>query len=413
MLTPELHRVKRVSFGRASYTIIVVFCLLFANAMQAGKIFALFLPTASQIALAVQLLIAALYMLVAIRRGHGAIIAATVGLIAYLAAAHVIFVANSGSKYNFDTILTYVPLLSFVAFYEFNCSIRRIIRIYVVIAALYVAFYIVLNSVVLSGNIGRGSIILDSHNEDSSRVYFAGIYGAFLAFYALRAQQLHASLRMVLLLMVVYAFWLSGTRALFFIMSIVFVIAVIQQMNFTVRMGLLAVTLVLMGAMLVGLFFPSWNPLLFFSTDSSAYYRAREYYTAIGTIRAHWFLGVGTPSDFQALQTFLGTPRYEPLYASDLGPIAAFFEFGIIGLVAYLAAVIFCLTVELGNHDAEQQALQLTCITCALYAVFSPLILLEAGAMFVMLLIAAWLRERRPVVRPRVRPVLTEALADR
>jgi O-antigen ligase len=413
MLTPELYRVKRNPFGKTSYTVIVVFCLLLANAMQAGKIFALFLPTASQIALAVQLLIAAICILVAIRRGHGWIIVAAGALIAYLASAHVIFVANSDSKYNFNTILTYVPLLSFVAFYEFNCSIRRIIRIYVVIAALYVAFYIILNSIVLSGNIGRGSIILDSHNEDSSRVYFAGIYGAFLAFYALRAQQLHTGLRILLLAMVVYAFWLSGTRALFFAMSIVFIVAAFRQMNFTVRMGLLAITMALMGSMLVGVFFPSWNPLLFFSTDSSAYYRAREYYTAMSTIRAHWFLGVGTPSDFQALQTYLDTPRYEPLYASDLGPIAAFFEFGIIGLAAYLVAVIFCLTVELTNRDAEQQALQLTCITCALYAAFSPLILLEAGAMFVMLLIAAWLRERKPSTRPRVRQNAVEALVDR
>lgn len=371
--------------------------LLVANVVQAGKIFDLFWPDASRASYFLQGAISAAYIVIAIIQGDVLIALAAMAVLSYLVFGHVVFVLNTGLRANFNAIVMYFPLLTFIALAKSNCSMRSILRIFVRICFAYSLFYILVNAFILK-DLGQSAVVLDGHDEGTGRVYLAAAYPAFVALYALRARRLHAAIRIVMIAVALSAMIMSGTRAFIGAFLLVFAIGVARHMSAGVRLALMVVVLTGMTVILLGLVWTGWNPFSWFASDSSGLYRAFEYQYAIKVLQSHWFFGVGTPTNFTDLQAFLQTPKYSPLYSSDLGIIAPLFEFGLPGLVIFIAATCFCMMAPVESKGPEFQALKLTCITCASYAIISPLLLLEPAAIFVMLLVALQYRENRSVM---------------
>lgn len=370
-----------------------MFVLLAANIAQAGKVFDIFWADASRTSYLLQGLISILYVAIAIGKGEVLIALAAGAIVTYLALAHLVFVFNAGVRANFNAIVTYFPLLTFSAFAISNCSMRHILRMMLLICLAYTIFYIAINSYIMSDPIGHASVILIGHGEDSGRVYLAAAYPAFVALYALRARRVNFLARLLLVGVSVLAIWMSGSRAFTAALALVFAIGAVRHMNVAVRFTLLVTVLGAMIVILAGIVWVGWNPFSWLAFDTSGTYRAFEYEYAVKAIRAHWMLGVGTPTTLADLQHYLGTPKYSPLFASDLGIIAPIFEFGVSGLVIFVAVTCFCMMAPVESKGPEFQALKLVCITCASYAIISPLLLLEPASIFVMLLIALRIRE--------------------
>lgn len=404
MRLPQIYEVRRSVVGERPITVVLMVMLLVANMVQAAKVFDPFWAGASRMAYGVQALIAMIYIAVAIRRQHFEIVVAALCLVAFLLFAHAVFIVNTHSRPNFNTIFTYMPLLTFVPLYESAMPIRQVLRIQLFVCAAYMVFYVAAYSTVL--NIAGGSgAVLSSHDGGAGRVYLSAAYASFLALFAVRAKHYNPALRGALLGLSGLAIVMSGTRTFLAVLVLVLTFSAASLMNRSVRLAFLVLTGLIMVMILGGLVSSSWNPFLFLSSDSSASYRGMEYVFAIRAIQAHWLLGVGTAGDFNTLQAYLETPKYQPLYPADLGIVAPFFEFGLIGVIAFVAMTYFCLATAMISPEYEMQAMQLNCMTCAIYGVASPAMLFEPSSIFVMMLVAAWLRQRSrsPLLLPRRR----------
>jgi hypothetical protein len=371
---------------------ISISALLLANVIQGAKIFDGIWPKASSAAFLITLAVTGTFLVVAAYRQHLRYILWALAFTIYLIVSHIIFLNNSGGSANFNSIAYYMVIPTFVAFFECDMKMLKILKIFAYICFGYTVLYISFNSTILSrSSLGGG--VLASHDAQGGRVYLASAYAAFVGWYAIKGSKLNALLRIAMVVAAFYALWLSGTRLFTAVFCLLVIMSLLDMVGSVARSAFFAVILTSIVVLLLGLFWPGWNPFDYLSSDNSGYYRAREYSAALDVIKSHWLMGVGVAGNFEALQSFLHTPRYEPLFASDLGGLGPLFEFGLLGLLAFIATAYFCLITEpRKTKHPELSALYFTCITCSLYGVMSPMILVEPASIFVALLIAVRLR---------------------
>jgi hypothetical protein len=368
--------------------------LLVANLVAAARIFDTFWSNASRLSFVVQGLVIGYFLLVAVRRGDWRIVAAAVAVAIYFVFAHFLFVFQSGTAVNLNAIAIYLPLLAFVPFYEADIPIGQIMRVWVMVTAVYLLVYVFANGRLTSGAEASSALLLN-HNQSGKRVFLAAAHASFVAFYGLRVRHLHPGLRVALIALAVCALWMSGSRTFLLVFGMVFMIGAAGQMTRFVRIALFVLVMSVAAMLLAGLLWPGWNPFDYMIWDDSAYYRGHEYAVAMREIVRHPLLGVGISGVAVDLQHYFGTARFEPLFGSDLGALGPLIDFGLIGLAAFVCALYFALVPETPSHRFDVDALKLTCITCAVNGVISPILLFDPGASFLMLLIAIWLRRNR------------------
>jgi hypothetical protein len=314
----------------------------------------------------------------------------------YFLLEHLLFAHLTGTAPNLNSVASYLPLLSFVTFCETGLSIRKLIKIFAIVSAVYLLIYVAGHSFLVGLNASGGSGLLSADSSRANRLYLLAPWASFVAFYALKSISRQAILSIVIIALAFAALWLSGSRTYQLFFAAVFACATFHLTGRWLRGGLFVFFLVIMFLQLYGLFSESWNPYAYMAWDDSAYYRSLEYARIINGLRDNWLLGTGVPSDLEILADYLKASRHEQIFASDLGPIGIMFMFGLPGLAALIYVVYFCTA---GSDRVfsfpELRAVQLNCLLCAGLAVLSPMIVLESASVFLGLLAAIHVRARR------------------
>lgn len=391
MIARRRYRIRAIR-GQLPYVSLAIAILyVVANLVHAIRIADLFWANASRVAYAIEAAVAIGYAVVAVQRGRAGVAAAAALILLFLAGQHLLFTDRSGAPVNFNVLFNYMPLFGFVVFSESRLSIATFARILLVVSAIYTFLYLV-GAPYLEAHFPRDNrTLLPDHEGSGVRVYFVGAYAMFAVFAALRMRRMPPLLRGALIVGGISAVLLSDSRTFLALSILTLGLAVTTNMSRPLRLLLAAGIYGAMVVMLLGVFVPDWNPFGFFN-DQSALTRKTEYTAVVQVIRDHWVSGVGLPTDTAALQTYLRTPRYEPVFGSDLGILGPWFDFGLIGLFAFFLAVwVVCLTPSL-SRQGEVQAIQLLAITCALDGMISPMLLYEPTVIFFMLLIGNIIR---------------------
>lgn len=385
--------------------------LVVANVVQAARIFDLFWEDASRFSYVAQAIVIAIYTATALWRRHWFAFFSVLVIAALLIGSHSVFTELSGKAANYNSVVTFVPMLTFIAFVEARYPIDKILRIMLVASGIYVVAYIILSPIILQNYASSAAVVLKGHGDDLNRLYFSPAYACFLMLYGLRATKQPIALRGLLILLAAVALWMGNTRSIIAITAVVFALSAFNLLILPVRVAILGFVGFAMMLILIGFVFPEWNPYLAAMSDGSGAYRAIEYNWVIRVLGHNWITGIGTPGEFVDLQIYLqrdyGVPRNIWIYASDLGILGVYFQFGLIGVVGFLAAVAFCIIARWQSSGYEMQALQLTALTCAVASINAPLLFMDPSAIFLMLLVAAWWRNRRPL-KGEARPTFTE-----
>jgi hypothetical protein len=367
---------------------VLVACLLIAITVQAATIFDIFWSQATYFSYVVQIVVFVTFLVYPLFRMNVPIFLSAIGIIAFLAAEHVVFCRMAGQPYNFNAILMYIPLISFFSLYRSGCSLRYILNTLAIVVTVYLAVYLIGYDWLINSGASRSV-----HAGDASRgvrLLLATGFASFLAFYAIAASGRPLALRSVMFLMAVAALYLSGSRMFGMLFLVILALSTLRLLGFGVRLLLFGLFALICGVLLLGFVLPDWNPFGYMAWDGSAYARSLEYRYALLWSSRTWMFGVGIPGTFAQLQTFLKTPLYEPLYATDLGVMGPLFVFGIPGLIAFLAATYFSIVPVIGGREGpEFRSMRLNGILCGMFGVLSPSLLLEQNALFLSILIVA------------------------
>lgn len=371
----------------------LITALLVAIVVHAAVIVDLLWPSATYASYFVQISVFLFYLFFPLTRIRLAIQIPAIAIFLFLVLEHVWFCHLSQQPYNFNAVLTYIELLSFLPFYRSGVPISRILKILFILITLYLLFYVVGHNSILSGALGDNRAIHDGDTARGSRLYLAAAFASFVAYYAMTNRRLGFLLRSGAFLIAVYALWLSGFRTFGLIFVIVMLLSLMRLLGGATRLALFGLFCVISGTLLLGFLVPHWNPFNYMSWDGSAFARSLEYRVAMKVVQQHWMWGVGIANTFDAQQIFFRTREYEPLYPSDLGILGPLILFGIPGVVAFVAATYFCIASPLRRDGGSGiRGLQLNCIACGLYGVISPSLMIEQNAVFLSLLFVAQLR---------------------
>ena len=379
---------------------VLITALLAAIVVQAANIFDLFWSGATFFAYLVQLLVFLVYLAFPMMRIRLAVMLPALGIIVFLIIEHIRFCHLAESPYNFNALLFYLPLLSFLPLYKSGLPISRITNILFVVSTVYVIIYVVAHDLILSGSLGENRAIHNGDVERGTRLYLAAGFATFIAFYAMTNRKMAWILRAAVFGIAFVAIWLSGFRTLGAIFIAVMLLSSLRLLGIGTRIAFFCLFVVISAVLLAGLFVPQWNPFQSMASDGSAFARSLEYRVAMTVIKQHWLLGSGIASDFGAQQIFFRTKEYEPLYPTDLGILGPFIHFGVVGVIAFLVITYLCMVPMAGRNDGSGfRGLQLNGFLCGLMGVISPSLLLDPNALFLSILLVARLREG-PLFRP-------------
>jgi hypothetical protein len=213
--------------------------MLLGNVVQGAKIYDLFWEDASRFGYAAQLLPAALFTLVALVRRHWVAAGATIAVTAIVAGSHAVFVGLSGEIANYNSVATFAPLLTGIVFYECNLPLEKVLRVMLVLMAVYVLSYVALNATIRQNYASATQIMLRGHNDGDNRVALSQSCAAFVALYGLRARAAPLLLRAGLVLVGLAALVLSDLRLYILITVAVFALAAANLLIRPVRVAIL------------------------------------------------------------------------------------------------------------------------------------------------------------------------------
>lgn len=374
--------------------------LIVGNVIQATRLYDVFWSDASRFAYLAQGIVIAIFLALAFYRRHWSLVGVAIVVGTTIVYSHLNFVNISGAVENFNIVATYLPLLTFVAFVESKVPVERILKMLLIVSTTYVFTYVLLEYVIRTYYATQAkTVLLPGHAGNDIRVYVAAAYCAFVIFYAFCNRTLHPVMRGLMVVAGVVALWLSDTRAMILIVAAVFTLGVTNLLIRPTRVAILFIVLFGMFLMCAGFIFSDWNPYFLFTSDPSGSYRAIEYDWTIRILRHNFFVGIGIPGEPLELQLFLRShyemPRNLELFASDLGVLGVWFQFGVLGVVAFVAAIVMCMIGPWTDGDPGVQALQFTAFTCSVYGVTSPMLMVEPTSVFLCLVVAIWARNRR------------------
>ena len=375
----------------------VMTLFLLAVTVQAAEIFDVLWNQAQFAAFVVQIVILAFYLSWRPEKQNYHIQLYGAAVIVYLVWQHLFFVYLSHSPVNLNALASYLPLISFVVFFRSRLPLSVTLRILVVIGTGYLALYDLGHDFFLSMASKQVRSFLGSGDaERGTRLYLAGAYATYVAFYALLNRRGALFGRIVMMVLSLVAIWLSGSRTFQVLFCVIMALTLFRVMKLGTRIALFAIFAAVASVILLGLFVPGFNPFELFASDASGYARALEYGYAVEVVRHNWLFGLGIPGSAIAQQDYLHTPAYEPFYPADLGAIGPWVTFGLPGMVAFFAASYLCIVRPMIDRlEPEMKALGLTCVLCGMSGIISPSIILEQNTMFLSLLIVARIRPQR------------------
>jgi hypothetical protein len=155
---------------------------------------------------------------------------------------------------------------------------------------------------------------------------------------------------------------------------------------------------------LSGMVYTSLNPFEFFAGDSSGSYRAMEYDVVRNRIQMDPLSGFGLSPVMELSKPFLGPFQ---IYASDLGSLGVWFDFGAIGLILYFLVLWVCSRPSRSLPFEHGWPLFLTGALMTADGCISPMATADGGATITGLILAAGLTAKASQLRERAprRPV--------
>ncbi len=395
--SPALIERRRVVARLSDYVLPSAYIL--ATTLFGARIFDQILPV-SRYALYAQLLILLVYFGKSILHAHFGVAAAFVALVVYILFCHWRFASLSGTPPIYSAMASYLTLLSFIVFTECRLPIRAVLTVLVAVALAYLVVYVVGHSYLIRVNQDGGTGVLPGDGARSARLYLLAAWASFAVFFGYLNRDLRLTYRVVLVLFGLAALILSNSRTYQLLFLVVGAALVFGWTGLVLRLGIFVSFVGLTLIMLAGLLVPGWNPYSYMAWDSSAAFRSVEYTRALLGIGQHWLLGVGITADSTVMAKFLHAGRYELMFSSDLGSIGVMLMMGIPGVLALAGVIWFC-TVQTNSQYREPgiAAAQLNCLVCASCAWLTPMLVLEATAIFLGVLVAVRVRASRQARR--------------
>jgi hypothetical protein len=317
-------------------------------------------------------------------------------IVGFFAMQNFIFSQHSGSPMNLNALIGYLPLVSFVLIRQRVVSIHFLMGSLIFFSVLYLATYVFLYDYLLNLTPEENPALLVGDNIRGARLRLVLELASFTVFYATLNHRMHPIYRLLALGLGIAALWLSGSRTFQTLFIIIYLLTVLKLLGIGARIFFFALFCIVGATMLSGMFI-AWNPMEMFSGDNSGLARAMEYGYAVQALQRHWFTGVGLWNDFGTFQEYLRTPKYNPLFPSDLGIMGPYIVLGLPGLLLYILATYFCIVPRLKRLSTPGlRALRLNCMLCGAYGIISPAIFLESQTFFLAMLIGVTLRVRAP-----------------
>jgi hypothetical protein len=370
-----------------------------ATTLFGARIFEQTLPV-SRYALYAQLLILLIYFGKAVRHAHFGVASSFIAIVVYILFCHWRFSDLSGTAPIYSAMASYLPVLSFLVFTECRLPLRSVLATIATISLVYLIVYVLGHSYLLRVNQSSGVGVLPADGARSARLYLLAAWASFAVFHGYLGRNLQPAYRAALVLFGLAALILSNSRTYQLIFMIVGVATVLGRTGLMLRLGIFVSFVVLTLTMLAGLMVPGWNPYSYMAWDSSAAFRSVEYTRALIGIGQHWLLGVGITADSAVMAKFLHAGRYDLMFSSDLGSVGVMLMMGVPGLLALTGVIWFC-TVQTNDRYRQPgiQALQLNCLVSAACAWLTPMLVLEATAIFLGVLVAVRVRAHRQTQR--------------
>ncbi|MDB5894516.1 MAG: hypothetical protein JWQ88_2047 [Rhodoferax sp.] len=311
------------------------------------------------------------------------------------------------------TFFQFIWSMGFVVFYVVARAggADRLVRILVFYASAYAALYALLALANLAGALPGGlpgMTLSDPERGDRLYNYSAATAFAWFAWLSQARRQARpfywamlavCGLAVVLTLSRVYMasvllmslLYLSGLgyRSISAICVIGFVLGTTQNM--------------------AGLLDESWNPYRAFAGDSSGNYRIMEYAVARDYILDHPVVGFGMAPNPAIAAILLNDENFA---AGDLGPTGVWFDWGLAGLLLFLAGTAVAFRPRIARCRPHGAALFLTGCLLGLNGCVAPLIF-TGGATLFSVLLALRLAERHaglPTPSPLVRAATPNAV---
>ena len=318
-------------------------------------------------------------------------------IVGFFAMQNFIFAANSGTRMNLNALIGYLPLVSFVLIRQRVVSIHFLMRSLAFFTVLYLGVYVFLYDYLVHLTPAENPALLMGDDIRGARLRLVLELASFIVFYATLARRMNILYRLLAFGLGIAALWLSGSRTFQALFVIIYLLAVLKLLGVGSRSFFFALFCVVGATLLSGMFIP-WNPMTILSGDNSGLARAMEYVYAIQALQRHWFTGVGLWNDFGTFQEYLRTPKYNPLFPSDLGILGPYIVLGLPGLILYILATWFCIVPRLKRLSTPGlRALRLNCVLCGAYGIISPAIFLESQTFFLAMLVGVSLRVRPPI----------------
>lgn len=337
------------------------------------------------------------YAIVALRRGHAVPLVIAVALSVYLVFQTLLFHEISGAPANINSALTIFTLLLFIPFYETRLPLGLLLRIVAIVAVSYVVLYVVLNGTILELVKSQPRLVLESDGERDRRVYLAFPWALFVLFLGMFSLKTRPLLGGALLALAVVAVLMGNNRlstASAVPVILAAVIGLYAPRSRRVAAWLFALVFVVLSLVIMwGYADQNWNAYAFIARDASGTARFFEFQDAVTAIKGHELFGVGIAPSNDDLQYFIRPTR--PFFVTDLGTAGIFFQFGLFGVLIFMAWSVLCIVSV--PHDGVREtpaalALHYAALHSGFMGFFAPSLLGSIAVLFGAMVTSLWLK---------------------
>lgn len=315
-----------------------------------------------------------------------------------LAAAYVALVMNQLTVFaeklwlpvNPNAFFQFIWILCFVPFAGICLAGGRnyLLKCLVGYGTFYCAFFAAASVLQMAGALPGQVLaaIVSSDAERGARIFLYSGLAGFSFFYWLVQIRTELTYRSLIFFSIcASASILSLSRVYIFSIFCLALAFVLKPKPSTI--SLIARSILILGTLFVmsGMVVQTFNPYELFSHDTSGAYRAMEYVIVRERIMADFLWGFGISPDIELTKPFLG--KFQ-IFASDLGPLGVWFDFGLAGFCLFFAILWWCTKPERSLPPGYGWPLFLTGCMLAANGWLAPLAISPGGATMTALIFA-------------------------
>lgn len=337
------------------------------------------------------------YSVVSVVRGHAVPLVIAVALAIYLVFQTFLFREISGAPININATLTTFTLLLFIPLYETRLPLGTILRIVTITAVSYIVLYVALNGVIIDLVKNQPRLVLETDGERDRRVFLAfswALYVLFLGLFSFKARPIVGGLLMAV---AAAAIVLANSRlamTLTLPVLLAAIVGIFAPGSRRVAAWIFAAAFVMISLIIMwGYADPNWNAYSYIARDASGTARFFEFQDAVKAIKGHELFGVGIAPSGEDLDYFIRPTR--PFFVVDLGTAGMFFQFGLFGVILFMAWSVLCIAAFPNDGPSQTPttlALHYAVVHAGFTGFFAPNLMGSVGVLFGALVTSLWLK---------------------